>query len=1300
MKYHHLLYSALLAVLPLALLANNYVIINQVMYDTPLNEQVSSPPFSNGEFIELFNGSYASVNMEGWHITGGGATEQFYLPDLSIPSKGFLAVAFRHPDSLTFALGDMYDLPTGNQSYQILYQNSIILTNQGETITLYNASQEIVDQIYYDGASHLSKPDRLSADNEDGTPGNQCVTMHRTWVEFDENGLVVPGTSQWKTGLVSLGNCQLADTSFGEHSLTGTQPLPDGENYIIYVSPLDPTTRVTITDDGVSVSNGVRTQTAIQYYDGLGRPNERIAIEASPSKWDLVKVTNYSGLNREDQKWLPIPQQTEGQYMDTSSVKSLTRSYYSDDRPFTETIYENSALNRVTGNKREGDTWDSHPSSNTYSCNSGTDNVRIYTVSGNDKLKTTGDVYGPCTLFKTILADEDGKSVTTYTDKLGRTVMEERAGNRTYYGYDRLERLRFVLPHIPSSKLNNGEYDLTDTTLQAAAYCYRYDDRGNMIFKRLPGCAPQYMVYDQLGQLVLKQDSNQRTENKWTMFAYDSIGRNLYTAEIKRTQSHEYYVDFWADKWQVEHYGNNPSSISIAGTGYASTLLGKNDLHLLTVNYYDDYDFINKLPTPSRKPLKFSQESGYGLQHDNATGLLTGTRIYNLEEDGYTAYSYYYDAKGRVVQQRSIRSNDGYKTSTSTEYLFDGSVAQQLTVQGKDSNLVQEHYRYSYDHAGRLLNTCYQLNNDAEITLSAFSYDSIGRLVQNLLYNNHDTITYAYDIRNMLTETKHKHYKEYLYYADDINQSGITPCYNGNISAVGEDGRIRGYEYDNMNRLTMEFGFKNVVSQGMVKTPIEQFSYDDMGNIISLKRMGYDDLTFNYGSEGNQLLSITDDGEDADMYDVIEFSNRATETDNPLLYDANGNLVKDAYRHISRIKYNILNLPDTIQFSNGHQIVNLYDASGRKYRTVNYTNLRTVNTDYNDIAYYTYDTDSVEYQVTEYLGNIMKIRTKEDSVITDKQKLFNPTGYYTDGRYFHYVKNHLGSICLVLDSEADSIVQSTYYMASGVPFCDNLDEQPYLYNGKEFVTAHGLNEYDSKARMYYAPIMRTTTIDPYAEKYYHISPYAWCGNNPICNVDVTGMKYKVVTRKNTKIVKATIYTNKRSYKSARKAANFWNNKKGLKYTSTKGKTYNVEFDITVVKTNKEGERLRNDANTDSSGNSYEITEELGTTGERLGRKAVGVTDERTRSHMKVLPEREDADTGAHEVGHILGLDHSEEGIMTETCNDPNRSDEVSQDEVDQIIESDQERHPTKTKIETFIESVKSILRGENYDEKK
>ena len=140
------------------------------------------------------------------------------------------------------------------------------------------------------------------------------------------------------------------------------------------------------------------------------------------------------------------------------------------------------------------------------------------------------------------------------------------------------------------------------------------------------------------------------------------------------------------------------------------------------------------------------------------------------------------------------------------------------------------------------------------------------------------------------------------------------------------------------------------------------------------------------------------------------------------------------------------------------------------------------------------------------------------------QRIFNTTGYYADGAYYHYVKDHVGNINAVVNSVTDTLVQSTIYYASGVPMVESKgipyqyynsygvqpnqnfgrDEQPYLYNGKEFNEAHGLNEYDSQARYYYSPIGRTTTMDPLAENYYHISPYAWCGNNPIAFVDIDG----------------------------------------------------------------------------------------------------------------------------------------------------------------------------------------------------
>jgi len=46
------------------------------------------------------------------------------------------------------------------------------------------------------------------------------------------------------------------------------------------------------------------------------------------------------------------------------------------------------------------------------------------------------------------------------------------------------------------------------------------------------------------------------------------------------------------------------------------------------------------------------------------------------------------------------------------------------------------------------------------------------------------------------------------------------------------------------------------------------------------------------------------------------------------LYDANGNQAGDLNKGIAWIRYNLLNLPQKVQFSNGTKNEYLYDASG------------------------------------------------------------------------------------------------------------------------------------------------------------------------------------------------------------------------------------------------------------------------------------------------------------------------------------------------------------------------------------
>ena len=66
------------------------------------------------------------------------------------------------------------------------------------------------------------------------------------------------------------------------------------------------------------------------------------------------------------------------------------------------------------------------------------------------------------------------------------------------------------------------------------------------------------------------------------------------------------------------------------------------------------------------------------------------------------------------------------------------------------------------------------------------------------------------------------------------------------------------------------------------------------------------------------------------------------------------------------------------------------------------------------------------------------------------------------------------------------------------------DIQKYKYNGKRLERNHGLDWYDYGARHYDAAIVSWPTMDPLAEKYYSLSPYAYCGDNPINAIDPRG----------------------------------------------------------------------------------------------------------------------------------------------------------------------------------------------------
>ena len=139
-----------------------------------------------------------------------------------------------------------------------------------------------------------------------------------------------------------------------------------------------------------------------------------------------------------------------------------------------------------------------------------------------------------------------------------------------------------------------------------------------------------------------------------------------------------------------------------------------------------------------------------------------------------------------------------------------------------------------------------------------------------------------------------------------------------------------------------------------------------------------------------------------------------------------------------------------------------------------------------------------------------------------------PTTVLSNGRYVllnqdstltwcSVEKDHLGSNRVVREETSGiNRLQINHYYPFGNTFgeynhCDeNTDLQRYKFNGKELDLVHGLRLYDYGARMYDQILGCWTSVDPMAEKYYHISPYAFCADNPINLIDTDGERIRTI----------------------------------------------------------------------------------------------------------------------------------------------------------------------------------------------
>ena len=829
----------------------------------------------------------------------------------------------------------------------------------------------------------------------------------------------------------------------------------------------------------------------IDYYDELGVVTETVDVGGNTTNTPIKIKTDYNSQLKPIYQWTPVPS-IGLDYIDRYGVADAAEEAYGYyDSPYSEYGYDD--FLQLTSSTKPGDAWCSHPVTITRNMvPAGV--VRKYSVDSNGTLVNDGTYYPYGLLTSATTTDEDGRSMTVFTDFHGNTVLERRGeGNDTYYVYDEYGRLSYVLPPMCQQ---------CDTPVFPKYwYRYKYDDRGRCIWKQLPGCEPIQYWYDNADRIVSEQDGHLREEALQRHFFYDAIGRltmqTIHSASISHSQATE----------------SNAKAVEVK-------------------NYYDGYSCCQELAQlfPQWAGTINSNSSSAMVARGKPTATLCHT------SDGNSYFELYrYDANGRMSDKISAYADKWMKTSTMT-YNFIGDVGTTkesvyTCSNGQLSEIANRRTINQYHAGTRLLKktTVTHLDQNGTTSTQVISqptYDVFGNVTANNRPGTAADMTYTYDTLHGWVSgiSSPSGFSEEL-----LRETATNAQYSGNIGSIQWQNTINGerhrydYTYDTLGRLTSA-GYSSS-GNGTEGRYDESVSYNPNGSIEQLQRYGMknngtfgeiDDLTVSY--DGNRLLKVTDAAEALNYNGAQDFNDGAN-ADCEYEYDSNGALTYDSNRGITSITYDYGHHPYKISMKAKKKThYNCYTSDGRKLLSKHEGMIPT------GTGYYR------RFSTTDLYIDGLILRDGVPYIWQFDGGYVELNANGTPTRWNYYVCDHLGSTRKVVDSN-DNVKETVNYY----PFGSEMKMQdpaqmagdtwqPYRFTGKELDQQNSLNWYDFGARWFdVAGVPMWTSVDPLAENYYSISPYTYCENNPVNAIDPDGRAVNFAAAGIGAVVGAGIY---------------------------------------------------------------------------------------------------------------------------------------------------------------------------------
>ncbi|MGI4734884.1 MAG: DUF6443 domain-containing protein [Janthinobacterium lividum] len=264
----------------------------------------------------------------------------------------------------------------------------------------------------------------------------------------------------------------------------GTQPVPASKTVTIYVAEENSNHVITHTPTQAGYhtwqevyghsQTADHVQTSTQYLDGLGRPLQTVAYQASSSKKDVIVPITYDALGRPATTYLPYTDGTNGLFKTNALTQQATfyqvtgDNVANDAAPWAVTEYEPSPLGRVLRQGAPGTTWQpdvnaptawtsaDHTTKFLYRTNTDRE-VRIWECGTEARAVSSPGYYSAGQLTVTESKDENGHLTVEYKDKNGQMLVKKVQEDSpvtstmetnflvTQYVYDVFNRLRLVI---------------------------------------------------------------------------------------------------------------------------------------------------------------------------------------------------------------------------------------------------------------------------------------------------------------------------------------------------------------------------------------------------------------------------------------------------------------------------------------------------------------------------------------------------------------------------------------------------------------------------------------------------------------------------------------------------------------------------------------------------------------------------------------------------------------------------------------------------------------------------------------